>query len=84
MVRVEVAKGEHTVLITFGTAPPSRPPEAVQAYALDFYDIIELQPPVDDRVVKKVAEQAHENIVDAFEASITDRLRNLFELEGGQ
>lgn len=84
MVRVEVPKGDHTVLITFGTAPPSGPPEAVQAYALDFYDIIQLESPVDTKVVKKLVEQAHENIVEAFEASITNRLRDLFELEGGQ
>lgn len=82
MVRVEVPKGDHTVLITFGTAPAPSPPEVVQAFALDFYDIIQVESAVDDNIVKKQAEQAHENIVGAFEDSITDQLRNLFELEG--
>ncbi len=81
MVRVEVPKLDHKVLITFGTAPAPSPSEVVQAFALDFYDIIQFESAIDDNIVKIQVEQAHENIVVAFEDSITDQLRSLFEPE---
>ncbi|CAI9084470.1 hypothetical protein MFUM_980016 [Methylacidiphilum fumariolicum SolV] len=36
---------------------------------------------VDSDIVNKHVRQAHENIIRAFEASITDQLCHLFELE---
>jgi uncharacterized protein (TIGR04255 family) len=82
LVRVEVPQSGpgHTVVITFGTAPPPLQ-DAAQAFILDLYDILEVDAPVDEEVVKREVRCAHDNIVGAFEDSITDKLRALFELE---
>lgn len=83
MVRVEVPAFQqgHTVLITFGTAPPPKPDQVAQAFTLDLYDIAHLDASIDEAVLKKEIRQAHDNIVVAFEDSITDKLRSLFEPE---
>jgi len=83
MVRVEVPEmlEGHTMLITFGTALPPKPDEVATAFTLDLYDIVQLDKPVDEEVLKKEVRQAHDNIVVAFEDSITDTLRSLFEPE---
>ncbi len=80
-VRVEAPKVEqrHTVLITFGTAPRPDPSKKGQAFMLDLYDIVDVNAPVDDAALKEQIGQAHDNLVVAFEDSITDRLRELFE-----
>ncbi|GIW94691.1 MAG: TIGR04255 family protein [Pirellulaceae bacterium] len=70
----------HVILITFGTAPPPEQTQLAHAFVLDFYDILEDQC-LDAERFRKEVERAHENIVAVFEASITDRLRCLFEEE---
>lgn len=86
LVRVEVPQVEqgHTVLITFGTAPPPEWDQTAQAFMLDLYDILEVAGSVDEVALKKQIGRAHENIVVAFEDSVTDRLRALFEPEDQQ
>jgi uncharacterized protein (TIGR04255 family) len=85
LVRVEVPQatqdGGHTVVITFGTAPPPLPQEGVHAFLLDLYDILMANTPVDEEVIRKEIRCAHDNIVVAFEDSVTDKLRALFEPE---
>lgn len=83
LVRVEVPaqKGAHTLLVTFGTAPTERPGEA--AHLLDLYDSVERFEPLDFARVRDEVRNAHDNIEAAFEGSITDRLRALFEPEDG-
>jgi len=83
VVRVEVpqVKQEHTVLITFGTAPLPEKGQIGQAFMLDLYDIMDIKKDVDDDVLKAEVRRAHNNIIIAFEDSITDRLRRLFEEE---
>jgi len=83
LVRVEVPQVEesHTVLITFGTAPLPKSSQSGQAFMLDFYDIILGDMLIDENILRKEIGRAHDNIVVAFEDSITDRLRTLFELE---
>jgi uncharacterized protein (TIGR04255 family) len=83
MVRVEVPQSAqgHTVVITFGTAPPPSAGDAAQAFMLDLYDILHIGTAVDEEVVKRELRQAHANIGLAFEDSITDALRKLFEPE---
>ncbi len=83
LVRVEVPKSgqDHTVLITFGTAPPPPPQDAGQAFMLDLYDILMTNTPVDEEVIKREIRRAHDNIVVAFEDSVTETLRALFEPE---
>lgn len=83
LVRVEVPQKDnaHTVLITFGTAPPPDSSQTVQAFMLDFYDIFQVNMPPDEDKLKKEIGRAHDNIVIAFEDSITDDLRMIFELE---
>jgi uncharacterized protein (TIGR04255 family) len=83
LVRVEVPQSTqgHTVVITFGTAPPPPSQDVAQAFALDLYDIFATNVPVDEGVIKREVRRAHDNIVVAFEDSITDKLRALFEPE---
>jgi len=81
MVRFEVPapKRGHSVLVTFGSAPSHESNEIV--HMLDLYDIFK---PVDmlplDQIPMEV-QTAHENVEAAFEGSITERLRQLFDLE---
>nr|BAL53122.1 hypothetical conserved protein [uncultured Gammaproteobacteria bacterium] len=86
LVRVEVPQEgqDHVVLITFGTAPPPEPSQPAQAFVLDLYDILEVNESLDAERLKQEVERAHENIVVAFEDSITDQLRCLFEPEQGK
>ena len=80
LVRVEVPQTEgHAVLITFGTAPPSG--QNQHPFMLDLYDILHINGPVDENTLKQQIGCAHDNIVVAFEDSITDTLRALFEPE---
>ncbi len=83
LVRVEVPQPDqgHTVLITFGTAPPRQPSQDEQNFMLDLYDILQLDKPLDEIELKEEIQRAHNNVVMAFEDSITDRLRHLFEAE---
>jgi hypothetical protein len=48
---------------------------------LDLYDILQLDKPLDEIELKEEIQRAHNNVVMAFEDSITDRLRHLFEAE---
>ncbi len=81
MVRVEVPKGDHMVLITFGTAPLPDPGQVGQAFMLDLYDVLVTNAPVDEDAIKREVRCAHDNIVVAYEDSITDKLRALLEPE---
>ncbi len=83
LVRVEVPQGDlgHAMLITFGTTPPPDPGQVDQTFMLDFYYILQLNKPVDAGTLKNEIGRAHGKIVVAFEDSITDRLRTLFEPE---
>jgi len=79
LVRVEVPQGDsgHTVLITFGTVPQPRPD--AQTFTLDLYDILHCNKPFEEIDFEKEVGRAHGNIVLAFEDSVKDRLRDLFE-----
>ena len=81
MIRVDLPsrQGEHGVLITFGSAPAEKPNEI--AHLLDLYDIFKPEQPLTFDAVKAQVTIAHENIEAAFEGSITDKLRTLFEVE---
>lgn len=78
MLRVELPpKQAHRLLVTFGTAPPEQPDST--AFLLDFYDVVERGGEVGLDAIRSDVRAAHENVIEAFEASITDRLRTLFE-----
>jgi uncharacterized protein (TIGR04255 family) len=81
MIRVDLPsqQGGHGVLITFGSAPPEKSGES--AHLLDLYDIFKPEESLSFDAVKAQVKLAHENIEAAFEGSITDKLRALFELE---
>ena len=83
LVRVEVPQPQQgrTVLITFGTAEPPAPGANGQAFLLDLYDILQRECPPDKATLEKEIQTAHDNVVKAFEGSITDQLRELFEPE---
>ena len=82
MVRLEVPtrNGGHQVLVTFGSAPADRREEI--AFLLDLYDIFNPAEPFDLEDVQAQMRTAHENVEAAFEGSIQDKLRRLFEPEG--
>jgi uncharacterized protein (TIGR04255 family) len=78
LLRFELPQSDpaHQMLVTFGSAPAEDP--GGWAALLDLYDVLGLaEEPFD--VVEKRLEEAHANIALAFEASVTDRARELFE-----
>ena len=83
LVRVEVPQAEqgHSVLITFGASAPSQPTEGKQTFMLDLYDRVSRSIGSDETELKKEIQIAHENVVVAFEDSITDQLRDLLGVE---
>jgi uncharacterized protein (TIGR04255 family) len=82
LVRAEVPQIEqrHTVLITFAVTP--QPSQNEQVFMLDIYDILQLDGSPEDIDFQKEIQQAHDNLVVAFEDSITEQLRVLFEQDG--
>lgn len=82
MIRVELPsqKGGHSVLVTFGSAPPDKSGEI--AHLLDLYDIFKPAEPLPFESLPGEVLVAHSNVETAFEGSITDKLRTLFEPEG--
>ena len=66
-------------MITFASAPADGPDS--MAFALDIYDIINRPAAVDAGQVVRMAGEGHENIEMAFESSIKDNLRVIFEEE---
>lgn len=80
MVRLEIpARKGHQVLVTFGSAPAGKPEEI--AFLLDLYDIFDPGEPFDLKDVQAQIQTAHQNVEEAFEGSVKDKLRRLFEPE---
>jgi len=81
LVRVEVPvkANDHTVFVTFASAPTDDPGEA--AFLLDFYDLFQPSEPFALEAIQCPIKTAHENIITVFEGSITDTLRTLFQPE---
>jgi uncharacterized protein (TIGR04255 family) len=81
MLRLEIPSQYpgHQLVITFATAP-SDSPEA-SAELLDLYDIFSAPTSLAIEEVQQHIIEAHANIEAAFENSITQRTRNLFEEE---
>jgi uncharacterized protein (TIGR04255 family) len=72
----------HDLLVTFGSAPSEQ--EAATAFLLDLYDVAAPVDPDDDRSIEQRFDQAHDNIIHAFEHAITPTARALFrETETG-
>lgn len=84
MLRVEFPERSpgHKLLITFGSAPPEEP--NTTAFLLDYYDVSEPGGAIRREDAQPWVRTAHENIISAFEASITNQLRALFEPEDEQ
>jgi len=79
MMRLEIPpknKG-HLLVVTFGTAPAESP--EISAVMFDLYNICTMSTPASSVHVDKCTMEAHENIETAFEKSITDKARSLFE-----
>ena len=83
LVRVEIPRMEegHVVLITFGRDGNSEGPQEKSVFMLDLYDIATIDAPLSNTELRRRIKQAHDNVVTAFEGSITDRLRQTLELE---
>jgi uncharacterized protein (TIGR04255 family) len=81
LVRFEVSgqKAGHIVMVTFATAPVEKPDTL--AFLLDLYDIFQPDPGIAIGQVQDEVKTAHDCVEAAFEGSITDRLRALFEEE---
>jgi uncharacterized protein (TIGR04255 family) len=86
LVRVEVPQVEqkHNLLITFGTAPQQQTEPHAQVFMLDLYNIVQIEKSLAEFDLRDEIQGAHDNIVTAFEGSITDRLRDIFEPEKDQ
>ena len=82
MIRVEIParKAGHGVLVTFGSAPPPDQP-GERAYVLDIYDMFKPIEPLAFERLREGIEIAHGNVETAFEGSITEKLRSLFQPE---
>lgn len=84
MMRLEIPpkhKG-HLLVITFATAPAESP--EVSAEMFDLYNICTMPASASSAQIDECIMEAHENIEMAFENSITDKTRTLFEEEGNQ
>lgn len=81
LVRFEIPKQRenHTVLVTLAAAPADKPGEVSQL--LDLYDVFQPTEPIPLSDVGRHVQVAHDNVQAAFEGSITDTLRALFEPE---
>jgi uncharacterized protein (TIGR04255 family) len=80
MLRAEFLRQRgHAVLVTFGSAPAEKPGES--AHLLDLYDIFKPDTIMPLEAIREEIGVAHDNIEAAFESSITDGLRVLFEPE---
>jgi len=79
MMRIELIpkNPKHQLFITFATAPSNEPNSI--AFALDIYDTF--SNPKDKNIdsVVAIASESHDNILTAFENSIKDSLRAVFQ-----
>ena len=72
----------HDLLVTFGSAPSEQ--QGTTAFLLDLYDVTAPVDPDDARSIEQRFDQAHDNIIHAFEHAITPTARTLFrETETG-
>ena len=83
MMRLEIPpkNKEHLLVITFGSAPSDS--SEVSTEMLDLYDIFTLPSLLPIKDAERYITEAHENIEVAFENSITQKSRALFEEEEG-
>lgn len=84
VIRLEIPSSDaghedHKVLVTFGSAPPE--PGKGLAYSLDLYDIVRSEIGIPFDRIESEVKVAQSNVEKAFEGSITDALRALFEPE---
>ncbi len=79
IIRVELPCSQkgHGILVTFASASPEEPGQT--AHLLDLYDTFRAESPLGAQDVATEIRAAHGNIETAFEGSITDPLRTLFE-----
>ena len=71
----------HFLTYSFSKIVPEPPDEVSQAFLLDLYDQASLGRTLTESEFNSHVRVAHGNVVQAFEGSITDRLRNLFDKE---
>ena len=71
----------HILTYSFSKIVPEPTDEISQVFLLDLYDQASLGPTLSESEFKSHVRVAHGNVVQAFEGSITDRLRNLFDKE---
>lgn len=81
MLRLEVPdkRPDSAIFITFASTPSEGPDET--AHLLDIYCVRGAGVPGGSEQVREVVREAHEAVEIAFESSITERLRRLFEPE---
>lgn len=81
LVRFEIPRQRenHTVLVTLAAAPSDKVGEVSQL--LDLYDVYQPAEPISLKDVDHHIQVAHDNAQAAFEGSITEKLRELFDPE---
>jgi uncharacterized protein (TIGR04255 family) len=71
----------HLLTISFNSVEPEPPNVGGQVFLLDLYDQASIGKTLNEAELKTHVRIAHGNVVRAFEGSITDNLRNLFNKE---
>lgn len=71
----------HFLTYSFSKIVTEPPDDVSQVFLLDLYDQASLGRTLSESEFKSHVRVAHGNVVQAFEGSITDRLRNLFDKE---
>lgn len=71
----------HLLTISFNSAEPEPPDVGRQVFLLDLYDQASIGSTLNETEFKTHVRIAHDNVLQAFEGSITDNLRNLFNEE---
>lgn len=72
----------HILTINFSSMEREEPGEDSQAFRLEFYEQALIEKFLTEDELREQVGIAHSNVVHAFEGSITDNLRSLFDREG--
>ena len=72
---------DHFLTISFSSAEPEPPDIGGQVFLLDLYDQASIGRALNETELKTQVRMAHSNVLQAFEGSITDNLRALFNRE---
>jgi uncharacterized protein (TIGR04255 family) len=77
-VRITPLHTGHDLIVTFGSAPPEL--EKTTAFLLDYYNVAAADESSSRTAIERILTEAHDNVIHAFEHSITPAAQELFGL----